>query len=180
MAAQNPFVVSVRDLIAKPGEMREKHLEIDTPSRYGEAVAVVPEGRGIELDLRLESVHEGIFVTGEIHTTADADCVRCLEPVSVPIDAEFQELFAFSAGDGYDYQVVDETIDLDDVVRDQVVLQLPFQPVCSDDCSGLDPETGQKRPAGWEPPETEDIDPRWAELQKLVSNPQDPEADASK
>lgn len=180
MAAQNPFVVSVRDLIGKPGEMRDKHLDIDAPSRYGEAVAIVPEGRGIEVDVRLESVHEGIFVSGDIHTTADAECVRCLEPVTLPIDADFQELFAFSAGDGYDYQVVDETIDLEHVVRDLVVLQLPFQPVCSDDCPGLDPETGQKRPAGWEPPETNDIDPRWAELEKLVSNPQDPEADASK
>lgn len=180
MATSNPLLVSVRDLIGKPGEMREKHLDIAAPTHYGEAVAVVPEGRDLDIDLRLESVHEGIFVSGEVHTTANAECVRCLESLSVPVDADFQELFAFSGGDGYDYLVVDETIDLDQVVRDQVVLQLPFQPVCSDDCAGLDPETGEKRPEGWEPPEINDIDPRWAELEKLVSNPHDDEADASK
>jgi uncharacterized protein len=180
VATSNPLLVSVRDLIGKPGEMREKHLTIAAPTHYGEAVAVVPEGRDLDIDLRLESVHEGIFVSGEVHTTANAECVRCLEPLSVPVDADFQELFAFSGGDGYDYLVVDETIDLDQVVRDQVVLQLPFQPVCSDDCAGLDPETGEKRPEGWEPPEINDIDPRWAELEKLVSNPHDDEADASK
>ena len=180
MATSNLLLVSVRDLIGKPGEMREKHLDIAAPTHYGEAVAVVPEGRELGIDLRLESVHEGIFVSGEVHTTAEAECVRCLEPLSVPVVADFQELFAFSSGDGYDYLVVDETIDLDQVVRDQVVLQLPFQPVCFDDCSGLDPETGEKRPEGWEPPEINDIDPRWAELEKLVSNPHDDEADASK
>ena len=180
MATSNLLLVSVRDLIGKPGEMREKHLDIAAPTHYGEAVAVVPEGRELGIDLRLESVHEGIFVSGEVHTTAEAECVRCLEPLGVPVVADFQELFAFSSGDGYDYLVVDETIDLDQVVRDQVVLQLPFQPVCSDDCAGLDPETGEKRPEGWEPPKINDIDPRWAELEKLVSNPHDDEADASK
>lgn len=180
MASDNPFVISVRDLIGKPGEMREKTLTIDAPEKLGESVASVPEGRDIELELRFESVHEGIFVSGTIHTSADAECVRCLEPVSVDIDADLDELFAFSANDGYDYRVVDETIDLEPVLRDLVVLQLPFQPVCSADCPGLDPETGQKRPDGWQPSETTDIDPRWAALEKLVSDTPDDEAPASK
>lgn len=180
MTSQNPFLVSVRDLMGKPGEMREKTLSVEAPEHYGESIARVAEGTPIGLDLRMESVHEGIFASGDIHTAATAECVRCLEPLELEIDADFAELFAFSASDGYDYQVVDETIDLDQVVRDQVVLQLPFQPVCSDDCAGLDPETGQKRPDGWEPPGENDIDPRWAELEKLMSKPQDDEADASK
>lgn len=178
MSTKHPLVVPVRDLIGKPGEMRDRVIEVAAPEKYGEAVAVVPEGRAVELELRLESVHEGIFASGTIHTVADSECVRCLEPISLPIEADFQELFAFSAGDGYDYQVVDETIDLDQVVRDQVVLQLPFQPVCSEDCPGLDPESGQKRPEGYTPPETTDIDPRWEQLRKLVSEP-DNEAKAS-
>lgn len=175
MATAKPFVVSVRDLIGKPGEMREKHIVVDAPEAYGQAVARVPEGREVTVDLRLESVHEGIFVSGDIAAVADAECVRCLEPVTIPIDASFQELFAFSPDDSYDYQVVDETIDLEDVVRDQVVLELPFQPVCSEDCPGLDPETGEKRPKGYTPPKTTDIDPRWEQLTKLVSDI-DPEA----
>ena len=180
MATTNPFVISVRDLIGKPGDMREKNLVVDAPEKLGESLASVPEGRAITLDVRLESVHEGIFVSGTISTTADAECGRCLEPITLEIDSDVDELFAFSANDGYDYQVVDETIDLESVVRDQVVLQLPFQPVCSTDCPGLDPETGQKRPEGWTPSETTDIDPRWAELEKLMSDTPDDEAPASK
>lgn len=179
MATANPFIVSVRDLIGKPGEMRDKQLTVAAPEHYGQAVARVPEGQELTVDVRLESVHEGIFVTGQVHTSAQAECVRCLEPIAIPVEASFQELFAFSADDGYDYQVVDETIDLEEVVRDQVVLELPFQPVCSPDCPGLDPETGQKRPHGYTPPETTDIDPRWEQLKKLVSDT-DSEASASK
>ena len=175
MAPSSPFVLSVRDLIGKPGEMREKHVEVDAPETYGQAVARVPEGRPIVVDARLESVHEGIYVSGDIHTSANAECVRCLEPIT----SSFEELFAFLADDGYDYHVVDETIDLDSVVRDQVVLQLPFQPVCSEDCPGLDPETGEKRPEGYTPPESTDIDPRWEQLKALVSDPDD-EATASR
>ncbi len=170
MVRQSPLIVPVRDLIGHPGQMRELTLEFTAPEGYGEAVAVVPEGEPIELTLRLESVHEGILASGTITATAHAQCVRCLEPVEEELSAEFQELFAYSGQEGYDYQVVDETIDLDQVVRDHLVLELPFQPVCSEDCPGLDPETGQKRPEGWQPPALDDIDPRWAALEKLVQD----------
>lgn len=170
MAGKSPLTLPVRDLIGHPGQMREQALETVAPERYGEAVAVVPEGAPVTIALRLESVHEGILASGVISTTAEAQCVRCLEPVDFELEAEFQELFAYSGQDGYDYQVVDETIDLDQVVRDQVVLELPFQPVCSDDCPGLDPETGHKRPDGWQPPAEKGIDPRWAALEKLAGD----------
>lgn len=170
MAVAHPFRIPVRDLIGAPGVMRELELEVSAPEHYGEAVARVEKDATLEITARLESVHEGILATGEVNCVAQAECVRCLEPIRLPISADFQELFAYSDQDGYDSQVVDETIDLESVVRDQVVLQLPFQPMCSADCPGLDPETGRKRSPGEAGEQEDRIDPRWSALQELLTD----------
>jgi uncharacterized protein len=151
----------------KPGTSETLTREIPAPTHYGEAVCVVGKGEMLYLSLMLESVHEGILATGTVDTVATAECVRCLDPMTVPITANIQELFAYLADDSYDYQVVQDDIDLDQVVRDQVVVELPFQPVCSPDCPGLDPETGEKRDAESAQADTTPIDPRWTKLQDV-------------
>lgn len=163
------LVVPVVELMHSPGEMRELQLTLESPTHYGEGVVQVAEGETMSIPLRLESLHEGILASGEIHTRAQGECGRCLDPIELPIDTEFQELFAYLPDEAYDYTVVDETIDLDQIVRDHVVLALPFQPVCSPDCLGLDPATGEKRTSDT-PTTTEPVvDPRWAELEKFLS-----------
>jgi uncharacterized protein len=151
----------------KPGHSEKLTRDIPAPDHYGEAVCVVREGELLHLSLLLESVHEGILVSGALDTTAHAECVRCLDPMTVPISATIQELFAYLPDDSYDYLVVQEEIDLDQVVRDQVVVELPFQPVCSPDCPGLDPETGKKRDPESATADTTRIDPRWSKLQDV-------------
>jgi len=165
--SSHPFVIPVKSLVHKPGVSETQTHVIPAPTHYGEAVCVVKEGEPLSLSLLLESVHEGILVSGTVDTTAHAECVRCLDPVTVPIQATIQELFAYLADDSYDYQVVQDEIDLDQVVRDQVVVELPFQPVCSPDCPGLDPETGEKRDAESAAADTTRIDPRWSKLQDV-------------
>lgn len=163
------MAVPVAELMYAPGAMRELTLDVGAPSHYGEGVVRVEQGEPMSIPLRLESLHEGILASGEIHTHAQGECGRCLDPINIPIDADFQELFAYLPDEAYDYTVVDETIDLDQILRDHVVLALPFQPVCSPDCPGLDPTTGEKR-TGDTPMTTESaVDPRWAELQKLLA-----------
>jgi uncharacterized protein len=101
--------------------------------------------------------------------------VRCLDPFSFELRVDFQELFAYSSSDSDSYTVVDDSLNLEDIIRDAVVLELPFQPVCKEDCYGLDPATGEKRT---EPPGenvADEIDPRWQELSKLLeSDPEKP------
>jgi uncharacterized protein len=82
---------------------------------------------------------------------------------------EFQELFAYSPTEELEFSVHDNHVDCEPLVRDAVVLELPFQPLCSEDCLGLDPETGEKLS---EPRSatSSDIDPRWAALEALVSD----------
>ncbi len=165
----NPYRVTVRDLMHRPGEMREKRLTFAVPEQLGAAALVVPAGTELELDLRLEGLHDGILVSGEVRTTGFGECVRCLDPVVVPVEVEFQELFAYSRDEAYDYQVHDDHVDGEPVVRDAVVLSLPFQPVCREDCPGLDPETGERlAETGLREPR-EVIDPRWAALEGLAT-----------
>jgi len=151
----------------KPGMSEQVTLDVPAPTHYGEAVCVVAKGAPLHVELLLESVHEGIYASGTVTTVARAECVRCLDPVEVPIVATITELFAYSPEPDYDNVVVQETIDLDQLVRDQVVVELPFQPVCDPDCMGLDPETGEKRAVGSDSGVTSTIDPRWEKLSDL-------------
>lgn len=173
--SKNPLVVGVKDLVHQAGEMRELTLELLAPEKYGEAMATVPQGTPMTLELRLEGLHEGILATADVVVEAHAECVRCLDPFSFELRVDFQELFAYSSSDSDSYTVVDDSLNLEDIIRDAVVLELPFQPVCKEDCYGLDPATGEKRT---EPPGenvADEIDPRWQELSKLLeSDPEKP------
>jgi uncharacterized protein len=163
--ATNPLDLNVRDLVHRPGEMRERTIEVPAAEEFGAGAATVKEGTPVTLDVRLEGLHEGILVSAEVDTTATGECVRCLDPVSIPLQVEFQELFAYSADEAFDFAVRDDHVDLEPVVRDAVVLALPFQPVCRPDCPGLDPETGEKLADNPDRSPREVLDPRWAALE---------------
>jgi uncharacterized protein len=158
-------VLAVHDVMHRPGEMRERTETFPAPEHLGEGVAAVAKGAEIALDVRLESLHDGILVSAEVDTVATGECVRCLDPVSIPVQVEFQELFAYSPDEAFDFAVQDDHVDLEPVVRDAVVLALPFQPVCRPDCPGLDPETGERLADHPERAPREVLDPRWAALE---------------
>ena len=170
----SPYRLDVRDLMHRAGEMREKTLAFDVPEQLGASVVTVPQGTPIELDLRLEGLHEGILVSAQVSTTAVGECVRCLDRVELPLELEFQEVFAYSPDDAYDYTVHEHHVDCEPVVRDAVVLALPFQPVCRPDCPGLDPETGERLADHPERAPREILDPRWAALQGFAASGDEP------
>ena len=159
-----PFRLHVRDLINRPGEMREQHLTVASPETMGEGLVAVRTGSALDLDVRLESVHEGVLVTAEVDATAEGECGRCLTDIALPVEVEFQELFAYHSGEAFEYEVQDDHVDLESLIRDAVVLALPFQPVCRPDCPGLDPETGQRLADHPELVTPDERDPRWAAL----------------
>jgi uncharacterized protein len=179
--ARLPLVFDTKSLGRRPGSMAEVQRTVEAPAHLGTDVIAVQEGQPIELDLRLESVVEGVLVTGSAHATATGACVRCLDPVSHPVDARFQELFAYAdraahhrevgveEDEAQEHQLVDDLIDLEPVLRDAVVPSLPFQPVCREDCPGLCSECGM--PLAEDPEHHHEvIDPRWATLQALSTD----------
>lgn len=170
-ASVSPFVVPVHDLIRRPGESRTIELEFPAPERLGEALIAVEQGSPIEIEARLDSIHEGVLVAGGARATAVGECGRCLGPVEQRLEVDVTELFAYPSEEEFDFHIADEQIDLEELVRDAVVLALPFQPVCRPDCPGLDPETGARLADHPELAEREVLDPRWSALAGFQSEP---------
>ncbi|WP_030381566.1 MULTISPECIES: YceD family protein [unclassified Streptomyces] len=183
---RNPLVIDTHELGRRPGALRRLTRTVDAPKDFGvRGVIGVPEGTPVVLDLRMESVMEGVLVTGTAGATAEGECVRCLEPLRQETEAEFQELFSYPDADdrgrvraepGDDaeddedrYFVEDDLIDLEPVLRDAVVLALPMQPVCQDDCPGLCSECGV-RLADDPDHHHAAVDIRWAALQGLTGS----------
>jgi uncharacterized protein len=162
-----PFLIGVHDLMHRPGEMRERTLETTVHEGFGNAVIGVKDGASVKLEVRLESLHDGILVTAEVDTVAEGECIRCLDPISQRVQVDIAELFAYSFDEAFDYLVVEDHVDLEPLVRDAVVLALPFQPVCRPDCPGLDPVTGEKLADLPDRKPSEVFDPRWSALAGL-------------
>jgi uncharacterized protein len=163
----SPFQVSVHDLINKPGSMRRVDFAVDLPEALSNAVVEVPAGTHLEVELRLESVHEGILATGGADTVAVGECSRCLDPIEVEVKVDFVELFAYSLTNEDDFVVEDEKIDLEQVIRDEVVPNLPSQPLCQEDCQGLCVECGEKLSDNPNHKHESAVDPRWAALKNF-------------
>lgn len=178
MSKTKPFVLQVRDIVRKPGYSKELELTTSFDETLGEGVAAVAAGKDVDIRGLLESVHEGILVTGSASTVADIECSRCLDAATLDVEVDFTELFAYDRSEDSEMFVVGDSIDIEQIVRDAVVLALPFQPVCRPDCAGLNPETGEKLASGTEWTAPERIDPRWAALQQFQSNEDVPAASA--
>jgi uncharacterized protein len=165
---KTPYTVDVYDLMHRPGEMRERALDLVVPESFGNAMIGVKQGSELRIDLRMESLHDGILVSADVEGTAAGECGRCLIDIEQPVQVEIQELFAYSSDEAFEYEVHEDTIDLEPVVRDAVVLSLPFQPVCQEDCLGLCPQCGVRLLDNPGHEHEAPIDPRWAALGDLA------------
>jgi uncharacterized protein len=157
----------VRDLLAEPGSSRSLTLE-ETFEGLSTELASVPEEHPVRMDVLLESVIEGIEVSGPLTGRIAYRCARCLKPFDRYFRLEVHEFFAPGATEGDDlYPITGEgSIDLEPMVRDAVVLSMPFSPLCRPDCLGLCPRCGGDRNLG-ECSCGPEIDPRWAPLERL-------------
>ncbi|GAB2759792.1 YceD family protein [Streptomyces bullii] len=178
---RNPLVFDTHELGRRPGALQRLTRTVEAPKDFGiKEVVGVPEGAPVELELRLESVMEGVLVTGTARATAEGECVRCLEPLQLDVEADLQEMFSYPdaddrgrpkaepADDAEEDEdrlfVEDGLFDLEPVLRDAVVLALPMQPVCQEDCPGLCSECGVR--LADDPDHHHDaVDIRWAALQ---------------
>jgi DUF177 domain-containing protein len=170
-----PLVLNTKDLPRRPGAMRALRRAVPAPEGLGLDLIGVPGGTDLALDLRLESVSEGVLVSGTIAGRVDGQCGRCLRPINTTLKVSIQELYA------YEHSTTDETtdedevgrmqgdlIDLEPVLRDAVVLALPNHPLCRDDCPGLCPDCGVHWDDLPDDHTHEQADPRWAALSRLT------------
>ena len=185
------FRFNAHDLPRRAGEMREYSLDIPAPDRIGIDVMAVLLGELIHVDMRLESVTQGVLVSAQLSAIADGECVRCLEPVEFDIERKIQELYRYEPEKAHtkaqrkrareeeddldleeELMMEGDIIDLEAPIRDAIVLSLPINPLCAEDCPGLCPECGVK----WTNLPAEHshgvIDARWSGLAGLL--PEEP------
>ncbi len=160
--------IQVKDLIQKPGTMKELELVHSLEHPLGTEVVAVSKGRELKLFVRLESVHEGILVTVSGDAVADTECSRCLEPMQEEIEIELQELFHYQPKEEDDFAIEQDRVDLEQALIDAVVPNLPIKPLCSEDCPGLCSDCGEKLDVGVHNHE-KPIDPRFDALKDFGS-----------
>jgi uncharacterized protein len=170
-SAANPWTVELRELGRRAGSMQELDRTLPAPDGWKVELIGVPVGAPVHLQLRLESVMEGVLVSGQADVPVAGSCARCLEPLEDTLELDLQELFAYpgstteATSEEDEVRLVEgETLDLEPMVRDAVVLALPLSPVCDENCSGLCVDCGQRLDDLPADHTHEVIDPRWAGL----------------
>jgi uncharacterized protein len=171
--------LDVRELGRRAGAMKTKSFTVALAEELGIGVLSVAKESEVEFDLRLESVMEGVLVSGTALVTVTGECSRCLEPLSYDLEVDLQELFEYPEtdsrgremddefGDEDIPKVKDDLIDLEPLLRDAVVLALPLQPLCKSECLGLCVECGAN--LNEQPDHAHDlVDPRWSALADLT------------
>ena len=155
--------IDVRDLLEHPGSSRTVRVAEPVAGLRTE-LADVPDDRPVAAELTLESVVEGIYVTGSVGGSASFRCARCLKEFDRDFAIDMHEMVVREAGPEDDYTLEpDLTLDPEPIVRDAVVLEFPFSPLCRPDCLGLCPRCGGDRNLG-ECACDDPIDPRWDAL----------------
>jgi uncharacterized protein len=182
---RSPLVFDTRTLGRQPGSARSETRVAPAPADLRVALAYVPTGADVKLDVLLETMSDGVLATVEASAPVAGECARCLEPVASSVEVFFRELYEFeedpatgrlsgkigraSESDDADRRFLDGSLlDLEPALRDAMVLALPLAPLCRSDCEGLCPECGVRlNDAGPSHDHGGKIDPRWARLREL-------------
>lgn len=132
---------------------------------------------GVEVTGNASRKGEEVRVRGKIVTEVELLCDRCLAPRRSPLEVEFDTRFIpqeAAAGESDNVELLTEdlglaayegdAVDLDELVREQILLALPSRNLCSEDCKGLCQKCGADLNAGECSCERKEIDPRWSAL----------------
>jgi uncharacterized protein len=166
--ARRPWLVNVSALRRALGSRRREHLE-GTLDTVETAAARVAEGAEVEADLTFEALNpQSVIVTGSISAPWQGTCRRCLGEATGTVSADVRELFEEDSDGEETYPLKGDQVDVEPMVRDAVLLDLPAAPLCREDCRGLCATCGANlNEAGDDHDHPEDRDPRWAALDQL-------------
>ena len=101
----------------------------------------------ISCTVRASKVQQGILATVDCSCEIDLECMRCLEMFHTQLQSHFEELFYFhylrENQDAELFLPESGYMDLQDLVRDYLVMEIPYAPICKPDCKGLCPICGK-------------------------------------
>jgi uncharacterized protein len=163
----SPLVLNAAELLRRPATRKPLRVVIDAQGVTLGGDARVTDGTPIDVDLILESLTDGLTVSGEVRTRWAGTCRRCLGPAEGAICAEVQELYQARPTSEDAFPFDDEQIDLRPMVRELVLVELPAAPLCREDCAGLCPTCGADLNLGPCECAADNRDPRWAALDVL-------------
>ena len=125
----SPWVFDTRLLARQPGTMKRFQQTLTSDDPMGIEVLAVPAGEPVKLNLRLESVVEGVLVSGTAISRARGECARCLTEIDRPVGADLRELYAYpnsvtaQTTEDDEIQILTaDLIDLEALVRDEIVV----------------------------------------------------------
>ena len=153
--------IDVADILTHPGARRPLHLEAAIDGLGGSAARV---HEPVRLDLVLERVPDGIVARGTVHAQWESECSNCLCDLAADLEAGVAELYEAFPVEGETYPIEGHEIDLERLVRDAILLELPLAPTCA--TVGADPCGPVEAPVGVTVGEPSS-DPRWAALSEL-------------
>ena len=162
--------VNVADLLRQLGTRREVRRDAKVDGLVL-STSRVPDDATVDAEVTLESVPNGVMAYGSVTAPWVGACRRCLREATGVATARFRELFERRPTEGETYRLAGEEVDLEPLVREAVLLELPLAPLCQDDCRGLCPQCGADlNEGGCDCPAVE-TDPRWAALDELRFDP---------
>jgi uncharacterized protein len=153
--SRSPFLFNVADLRRERALARA--VSVAAPVEWGVEMSRVLADPPLDAELELSALSGGIRVHGTATVTVHHTCHRCLEEwdeeVGVPVDQLYVEA---SRADDDDYAFSGDQIDLEPMLRDEVLLAMPLVPTCPEGCEGLvdSPQTDLNTPTPEEQGET--------------------------
>lgn len=167
--ARQPLVIDTHELTRSPGSIKAVKRTVPAPADLRVELIGVPQDAEISLDLTLEAVVEGVLVTGTVDAPLEGECARCLDPVHEEGRYHITELYNYPGRDADEDELFldGELLDLEPALRDAIVLDMPFTPLCRPECAGLCPVCGAKLNDDPGHSHDEPLDPRWSALDRL-------------
>lgn len=124
-------------------------------------------------DVRVSRTPQGLLFQANIQADTGLECVRCLETFSTTLHTNFTELYAFTRRNVTESGLLvpeDGHIDLEPLLREYMILEMPISPLCRPDCQGLCPVCGENRNIVTCNHEDEPADPRLDVLKQLLDD----------
>jgi DUF177 domain-containing protein len=159
----------LRRLRLRSGEEHREQVELDLqPLEFG-GQRYLPVPATVPADLTVNRATTGTAFRLRFHVRLHGPCYRCLGDavVDLPIDVREYQATHPDTDELRTPYLIDDRLDLSAWAHDSVVLALPDQIVCRDDCAGLCPECGKNLNDEPHVHESEGGDPRWSALERL-------------
>lgn len=153
----SPWSVSVAQVASRAGQSKQIDSDFPAPSGIGDDIIGVKEGEPVHVSGSFDSIVDGLILNADINAPVHAECTRCLKPIIRDWTTHVTVFFPYhderdnrrqqdevdiiageeESEDTYPLLNNGSFADLEALLRDTLVDELPLQPLCREDCRGL-------------------------------------------